>query len=154
MRLGSGGASLRCEFCNTVVPLAAESGIQFLDEAPELSCPACAVALWNAVLARVQTHACKRCQGLLVGMSALQPLVAAMRDAHPGSEAPAPADSADLDRRIDCPQCHHRMDTDFYAGGGNVVVAGCERCELNWLDGGALMKIVRAPHAAEDASSF
>lgn len=155
MRLASGGASLRCEFCNTVLPLAADdTGIQFLDEAPELLCPACGVPLRSASLARVQLHACKRCQGLLVAMSALQPLVEALRDAHPGSEAPTPADPADLERRIDCPQCHHRMDMNFYAGGGNVVVAGCERCELNWLDIGALMKIARARRASEEASSF
>ena len=25
----------------------------------------------------------------------------------------------------------------------------CERCELNWLDGGALLRIVHAPHSEE-----
>jgi Zn-finger nucleic acid-binding protein len=27
----------------------------------------------------------------------------------------------------------------------------CERCELNWLDGGTLMRIAHAPHS-EDAA--
>lgn len=150
MRLGSGNASLRCEYCKTVVTLAAdEDGYEFLDETPELLCPVCGIALWNAVLARVPVHVCKRCHGLLAGMSVLEPLVEAMRATHPGSEIPAPAVPADLDRKISCPKCRQRMDTDFYAGGGNVVIAACERCELNWLEGGALMRIVRAPRAGE-----
>jgi Zn-finger nucleic acid-binding protein len=37
------------------------------------------------------------------------------------------------------------MDTHYYAGGGNVVIDDCSRCELNWLDAGELMSIVRAP---------
>jgi Zn-finger nucleic acid-binding protein len=155
MRLGSGNASLRCEYCKSVVTLAQDDdGIEYLDEAPELPCPACAISLWNAVLARVPVNTCKRCQGLLLGMQALEPLVENMRATHPGSEVPAPADPADLDRRISCPQCHGHMDTDFYAGGGNVVIAGCERCELNWLDGGALKRIVHAPQTSDAEPAF
>lgn len=155
MQLASGNASLRCEYCQTVVTIAPDdTGIQLLDEATELLCPVCAEALWNAVLARVQVNTCKRCKGLLVRMSALEPLVEAMRATHPGSEIPAPAGPADLDRKIACPQCHQRMDMDFYAGGGNVVVAGCERCELKWLGGGALMRMVQAPHASDSELSY
>lgn len=155
MRLGSGNTSLRCEYCKTVVTLAQdEDGIQFLDEAPELECPACATSLWNAVLARVELHACKQCHGLLVAMSGLEPLVESMRAAHPGSEIPASADPADLDRKVVCPRCHGRMDSDFYAGGGNAVISSCERCELNWLEGGALMRIVRAPQASDAEAAF
>lgn len=145
MKLAAGNTSLRCDYCNTVVTLAQdEAGIQFLEEAPELECPACAAALWGAVLARVELHACKRCHGLLVPMSALEPLVEGMRASRPGSEVPLPADPADLDRKVVCPRCRGRMDTDFYAGGGNAVVASCERCELDWLEGGALMRMARA----------
>jgi Zn-finger nucleic acid-binding protein len=43
------------------------------------------------------------------------------------------------------------MDTHFYYGGGHVVMENCERCELNWLDGGTLMRIAHAPHS-EDAA--
>jgi Zn-finger nucleic acid-binding protein len=31
-------------------------------------------------------------------------------------------------------------------GGGGAIIATCENCELNWLDGGMLMRIVRTPH--------
>ena len=37
------------------------------------------------------------------------------------------------------------MDTHFYAGPGNVILADCDPCELNWLDHGKLMRIVHAP---------
>lgn len=155
MRLQNGNTSMVCEHCKTVVALSADDdGYQFLDEAPELLCPLCAVALWNAVLARVPVRTCKRCHGLLTGMSALEPLVEAMRATNPGGAIPAPADPADLDRRIDCPQCHQRMNTDFYAGGGNVVISGCERCELNWLDSGALMRIAQVPQPSDAEPAY
>jgi Zn-finger nucleic acid-binding protein len=155
MRLQSGNASLRCEYCKTVVTLTPDdAGMQFLEETPELECPSCAVALWNAVLAGAQLHTCRRCHGLLVRMNALEPLVEAMRAGHPGTEIPAPADPADLERKVVCPRCHQRMDSDFYAGGGNAVVSGCERDELNWLDGGALTRIVRAPQASDAEGVF
>jgi Zn-finger nucleic acid-binding protein len=33
-----------------------------------------------------------------------------------------------------------------------VIIEDCEQCELNWLDHGKLMRIVRAPdHSCKDA---
>ena len=49
------------------------------------------------------------------------------------------------DSKIDCPQCHRRMDTHLYGGPGNVVIDSCEECSLIWLDRGELMHIVHAP---------
>ena len=37
------------------------------------------------------------------------------------------------------------METHFYNGPGNVIIDDCEHCELNWLDTGELMRVVRAP---------
>ena len=65
-----------------------------------------------------------------------------------------PADGSDLRRKIDCPQCRHRMDTHFYAGPGNVVIDSCENCSLIWLDRGELMHIVRAPGMYAEKASF
>jgi Zn-finger nucleic acid-binding protein len=45
------------------------------------------------------------------------------------------------------------MDTHYYAGGGNVVIDDCSRCELNWLDAGELMAIARAPDHSLDRRS-
>jgi Zn-finger nucleic acid-binding protein len=43
------------------------------------------------------------------------------------------------------------MDTHYYAGPGNIVIDDCGRCELNWLDAGELMTIVRAPDHSYDS---
>lgn len=69
------------------------------------------------------------------------------------SEIVPPPDPHQLDRATLCPQCHHRMDTHYYAGGGNVVIDDCSRCELNWLDAGELMAIAHAPDHSLDRGS-
>ena len=147
MRLANGNASLRCDYCKSVFIAAKDAiGIQFLDEAAGLACPVCDVPLCDAVLARIPIHACKRCSGLLVAMGAFEALVDQMRGNQRDSAIPPPADPTDLKRIVKCPKCRLRMDTHFYYGGGQAILSGCERCALNWLDGGVLMQIVRAPH--------
>jgi uncharacterized CHY-type Zn-finger protein len=66
--------------------------------------------------------------------------------------APTP-DPHDLQRKINCPHCHQRMDTHFYNGPGNVIIDDCDNCELNWLDHGELMRIVRAPDYSDERTS-
>jgi Zn-finger nucleic acid-binding protein len=155
MRLANGNASLRCDYCKSIFVAAADdTGVQLLDQAAELACPVCAVPLWDAVLAGVQIHACKHCHGLLVAMGAFEELIDQMRALHEESAIPSPADPADLKRNISCPRCRRRMDTHFYYGGGQAVISGCESCSLNWLDGGVLMRIVRAPHRSESETAY
>jgi Zn-finger nucleic acid-binding protein len=36
------------------------------------------------------------------------------------------------------------MDTHFYGGPGNIIIDDCDRCSLNWLDAGELMRIALA----------
>jgi Zn-finger nucleic acid-binding protein len=147
MRLANGNASLRCDYCKSIVIAQPDdAGVRYLDAASNLTCPACGLALWSATLAGVEIHACRRCHGMLMAMGVLETLVEQMRAGQSGSEIPAPPDPADLNRKVDCPSCRHRMDTHFYYGGGSAVISGCELCSLNWLDGGVLMRIVRAPH--------
>jgi Zn-finger nucleic acid-binding protein len=145
--MATGNATLRCDYCNSVViALPDNAGVCFLDETPNLTCPLCTVPLWSASLAGMQLQACKRCHGQLVSMAAFEELIERMRAQQDGAEIPAALDHPDLNRSINCPNCHHLMDTHFYYGGGNAVISGCEQCNLNWLDGGVLMRIVRAPH--------
>ena len=54
-------------------------------------------------------------------------------------------DWRDLNRRLSCPQCGETMAAHPYGGPGNIIIDDCERCSLDWLDGGELDKIVRAP---------
>ena len=78
-------------------------------------------------------------------LGAFEALIEQMRVEHPEIAIPAPADPADLQQKAPCPKCHQRMDTHYYFGGGHAVMSTCERCELHWLNGGVLMRIVQAP---------
>ena len=146
MRMAGGHESLRCDYCKSIYFSGPdEQGVRYLDELPELLCPVCAVPLWNATLAGAPLRTCKKCRGMLVAMGAFQGLIEQVRAEHGGSELPATSDEVDPGRKLECPACHQTMESHFYYGGGHVVMEDCERCELNWLDGGALMRIVRAP---------
>jgi len=155
LRMADDNGSLRCDYCHSVVMAQGdETGMQFVEEAAELTCPNCAVSLWSVMLVGLRLHACKQCHGLLVDMGELEALIEAMRAKHPDTMIPMQPDAADLKRSVACPKCHNGMDTHFYFGGGHAVMSTCERCELHWLDGGMLMQIVRAPHEEETAPSF
>jgi Zn-finger nucleic acid-binding protein len=155
MRLANGNASLRCDYCKSIFVAAQDdAGVQLLDKSAELICPVCTVPLWDAVLTGVPIQACKQCHGLLVAMGAFEALIDQMRALHEESAISPAADPADLKRTINCPRCHRRMDTHFYYGGGQSVMSGCENCSLNWLDGGVLMRIVRAPHRSSSGAAY
>jgi Zn-finger nucleic acid-binding protein len=84
---------------------------------------------------------------MLVAMMEFQSLIDAARTLS-GPVAGLPAEVNELDRRINCPHCHHAMEAHFYAGGGNVVMDTCEACCLHWLDHGELARIARAAEMA------
>jgi len=154
LRIAETNKNLRCDYCHSVVTLQAdETGVQFVDEVQELTCPNCNVPLWDAMLAGVKIDACKQCHGLLVPMGSFEALVERMRAENPRSEIPSVGDAADL-QRVTCPKCHRQMETHFYYGGGHAVMSSCERCEQHWLESAVLMQIVRAPHEEERAPSF
>jgi Zn-finger nucleic acid-binding protein len=150
LKLAAGNTSLRCDYCKLVVAVdASDSGAQFLDEAQGMACPTCSATLWHAVLAGTGVDACKTDRGLLVPMDSFEALVEKMKALHTEREFPGPVDAAELERKVLCPKCHQRMDTHYYFGGGHAVMSTCERCGLHWLDGGMLMRIVRAPQITE-----
>jgi Zn-finger nucleic acid-binding protein len=99
MHLTGGNASLRCDYCRTVVIVAPDdAGVQFVEQAAELACPMDSSPLWNAVLARVEIRACKQCHGLLVTMGAFEGLIASMRAEHPEQVDSPPGNPDDLKR--------------------------------------------------------
>jgi Zn-finger nucleic acid-binding protein len=154
MRLKPDMESFKCDYCkSTYFPEKNDDGVRVFDEPSGQECPLCSVPLMRAVLAKVPIIYCPGCRGMLVPMQALEGLVEELR-AGQGSEAlPTAPDSEDLQRKIDCPQCHHCMDAHFYAGPGNVVVNSCEDCCLIWLDRGALQRIVHAPDPLNSTST-
>jgi Zn-finger nucleic acid-binding protein len=147
MRLKPDMTSFRCEYCQRVfLPEAnADDGVRVLGEPSGQNCPICATDLVHATLDNIRICYCAKCRGILVPMGALSALVDAVQAQKRGGTIQPPADAADLQRKINCPQCHRRMDTHFYAGPGNVVIDSCENCSLTWLDGGELTRIAQAP---------
>jgi len=150
-RLEEGRDSVACEYCKSVwAPERNEDGVRVFDEPAGISCPVCHVPLMHASIDGQRFLGCTRCQGSLIAMPVFVLLVQDLRARRGALAGPAvgispPPDPRELERRILCPQCGNRMDTHYYAGGGNVVIDDCSRCELNWLDAGELMSIVRAP---------
>lgn len=142
-----GRECMTCDYCQSVYfPEKNEDGVRVLGERSELSCPVCAIPLARAILASHQILYCTRCRGSLVPapvfVLAMQDLRAQRTDFSAAAHRP---DAKELDRHLECPQCHRAMDTHYYGGPGNIVIDDCARCELNWLDAGELMAIVRAP---------
>jgi Zn-finger nucleic acid-binding protein len=151
MHMSADRASLSCDYCRNIqIPEADDVGVRYFDELPELLCPVCTIPLWNATLTGISIGACKQCRGMLINMPTFEGLIEQVRAEHKETELPIAGDDSELSRKLECPSCHHTMDSHFYYGGGHVVMEDCERCEVNWLDGGALMRIVRAPHEEDN----
>ena len=141
MHLSAGRDSLVCDFCDNVYfPQPDDQGVRVLDTAEDERCPVCEIPLVNATLAGVPLQYCQRCRGMLLEMGRFGLLIEELGTNRDGPEPPA-ADPSELERRINCPQCHHRMETHFYYGGGHVVIDDCENCSLIWLDHGELKRI-------------
>jgi Zn-finger nucleic acid-binding protein len=110
-------------------------------------------------LAKVCILYCAKCGGMMIPMGIFPDLIEALRgttDGAPESAIIQPqADSEDLQRKIDCPGCHRRMETHRYGGPGNVIIDSCETCSRIWLDRGELMRIVHAPdHRVESTAAL
>lgn len=152
MTLEEGKEYLTCGYCGDLYfPEATADGVRVLGEHSDLCCPVCRVNLAHAAVAGERVLYCERCRGLLVEVDVFIALVAALaaRSANRG-EAARRTDPRELERRLDCPRCHERMDTHPYGGPGNIVIDNCAGCELNWLDYGELQRVGRA--AAELAA--
>ena len=115
-----------------------------LGEPAALSCPLCAVPLTHAALSGCRLMYCTRCRGELIKMGAFVEVIQSPRVRREGVAATQAPNPKELQRRIICPQCHHPMDTHYYGGPGNVIIDACDRCDLNWLDAGELMRILLA----------
>jgi Zn-finger nucleic acid-binding protein len=140
----------RCDYCHAVFfPGEEDDGVTVLAEAatPDQfqTCPLCNLFLVQAAIAKTHVLHCTGCHGLLLSMQLLPSLIDELRAGHRSPLVQTPPDHGDLKRSIQCPQCHRRMDTHFYAGPGNVIIDSCGDCLLIWLDRGELARIVHAP---------
>jgi Zn-finger nucleic acid-binding protein len=149
----------KCDYCHSVFfPGEEEDGVQFLltqvDPSLSLACPVCSLPLGHAAIAKIPVLCCSECHGLLMPMNELVSLIDALRAVC--EKVPAvqiPPDQDDLKRTLQCPQCHCRMETHFYAGPGNVIVDSCSDCLLIWLDRGEPSRIAHAPDENDSSTS-
>jgi Zn-finger nucleic acid-binding protein len=148
----------KCDYCHAVFfPGEEDDGVNVLaqpaDGGPDLSCPLCNLPLVQATVAKIPVLYCTSCRGLLLPMQVLPSVIDELRAGQGSAAVQTPPDQGDLKRTIQCPKCHRRMDTHFYAGPGNVIVDSCGDCWLIWLDRGELTRIVHAPDETVVADS-
>jgi Zn-finger nucleic acid-binding protein len=139
-----------CRYCGTFDFLEPPEtdGIRVLEmPATPLVCIRCSGKL--AIAQLDDSHAvqyCTTCRGALMPRPTFADVVYARRTWATGPpEAPAPLDPSELKRAVKCPSCTSRMSTHPYYGPGNVIIDGCEKCNLVWLDFGELKQIADAP---------
>jgi Zn-finger nucleic acid-binding protein len=154
MRLKADNESFQCDYCQRVV-LAEKSDddVRVLNEPAGQDCPVCSTPLVRAALAKVPIVYCTGCRGMLIPMQALEALADELRTGQGSEVVPTVPGKDELQRKINCPQCHHAMDAHYYAGPGNVVIDSCEDCSLIWLDSGELMRIARATDVPSPSNS-
>ena len=111
------------------------------------ACPVCMVPMDQALLDDAHAmHFCGKCRGMLVPRDTFAAAVQRRRAwaDGPGMQPP-PLDRRGLDRKLSCPLCAGRFTTYAYGGPGAVVMDGCDRCNVVWLDYRELKQIVDAP---------
>jgi Zn-finger nucleic acid-binding protein len=126
-------------------------GVRLVGESVGANCPVCRLPLLSALIDGETVCYCDHCRGFLAPTPIFAQIVSKRRALHsPHEQRPGPFDPAELKRALKCPNCHLRMDTHPYFGGGNAVVDTCERCGLIWLDAGELAIIERyVPHVRQ-----
>ncbi|MGA2534922.1 MAG: zf-TFIIB domain-containing protein [Terracidiphilus sp.] len=145
----------KCDYCHQVFFPGEEDDVQVADEPAQssLMCPVCSANLVEATISATPVLFCSQCRGLLLPMHVLPSLVDELRSGRTESAVQTSPDRGDMKRTLQCPKCHRRMETHFYAGPGNVIVDSCGDCFLIWLDRGELTRIVRAPDETDAAES-
>jgi Zn-finger nucleic acid-binding protein len=146
MRIDRDRGLLVCDYCRSQQDApAALDYVELLSETSSL-CPICSTPLSRSRLDDHPLLCCARCFGMLIDMNRFEAVIDAVRlhEERPGRPVPSRRQQP-ADRTIDCPSCGQTMLAHLYGGPGNVVVDSCERCHVNWLDGGELHRIAVAP---------
>jgi len=141
---------LACQFCSTFhfpKPLERSAdGVIPLGQRADAECPVCGIALSHGSIERCDALYCEQCRGLLLDGEDFSRVVGRRRAKRTGPcDEPRPLNPEELQRIVNCPVCHRRMDVHPYYGPGNVVVDSCAPCRLIWLDHGEIGAIERAP---------
>ena len=135
-----------CQYCGSYdFPNPNQDGVGLLDELSTYTCPLCQETLVSAIVQNVHIHSCPNCRGNLIPQSKMLPI---LRLAQPSTPVNPEADSlpnkAELTRTAICPVCQKVMAVYPYGGPGNIIIQGCENCQLIWLDFGELSRVIHA----------
>jgi Zn-finger nucleic acid-binding protein len=135
-----------CQYCGSYeFPNPDQDGVALLDEISSYVCPLCEQPLVSAVVHNVHILSCPHCRGNLIQQSKMLPI---LREAQPSipinTESHHLQDKTELTRSVACPSCQKVMAVYPYGGPGNIIIQGCEQCQLIWLDFGELSSIVQA----------
>jgi len=145
VRIDQDGVAV-CDHCGTRQDPSVSLQYVELQNETGTMCPVCSAALSTATLGGHPLLCCARCYGMLLAMDLFADIIDAVRLREPRRLRTAPPlRGSPNDRIIRCPSCHTPMLAHLYAGPGNVVIDSCERCGVNWLDGGELRRIALSP---------
>ncbi len=135
-----------CQYCGSYdFPNPNQDGVGLLDEVSPYTCPLCREALVSAVVQNIHIHSCPNCRGNLIPQSKMLPILRLSQPSTPlNTESASLPNKAELNRRAACPACQKVMAVYPYGGPGNIIIQGCEECQLIWLDFGELARIIRA----------
>jgi Zn-finger nucleic acid-binding protein len=122
-----------------------KDGIALLDMLSLYGCPNCQRPLVTAIIKDVRIFSCPSCRGNLISQAKLLTIIKRAASPDMVGEVPSyPPDRSEIQRKLVCPGCQKTMEAYPYAGPGNIIIQGCSRCRLIWLDFGELFRIVRS----------
>jgi Zn-finger nucleic acid-binding protein len=146
INLGEEQNFFHCDYCGSYdFPDRNKDGVALLDKTSPYACPICKTPLVEAMIEEIRIFSCPNCRGNLINQSKMFYILrlAPRLEMILEDELNHP-NRSELQRKITCPSCQKRMETYPYAGSGNVIIQGCKRCELIWLDFGELSRMIHA----------
>jgi Zn-finger nucleic acid-binding protein len=144
MKVEEGKIVFHCDYCGCYdFSDPNMDGVALLNEESSFKCPICGETLVSAAVNQIQIFSCPNCRGNLIPQSMMHPI---LRRANPPTfitdELLTPLDPSELNRILECVSCHNPMEVYPYGGAGNILIQGCARCGLIWLDFGELSRIL------------
>lgn len=146
MNLEEGLDFFHCEYCGTYdFPDPNRDGVALMDEVSPYACPVCRKPLAAAIVKGIQILSCPNCRGNLIEQPKMLPILRQVELLDSiNEEAVHPQSQSERTRIAICPACQKVMDVYPYGGPGNIMIQGCTRCGLIWLDFGELSRIIRS----------
>lgn len=146
MLMVTGQAYLHCEYCGGYdFSDPNQDGVILLGEMSHQTCPVCSQPLVSASVNEVHIQSCPNCRGNLISQEAMLPILRLAEPRNWVADVPEQqADKGELNRKINCPSCQKIMEAYPYGGAGNIIIQGCGKCKLIWLDFGELSKVIRS----------